>query len=166
MAQTASNHKNCVPYQEALPLMKLPKSYNKNVAWRKGTNVHWRLWEFIPNDRAELPGTIAGMSVQVRVNVSRRFKQSKLLFTLFKVEKQQKSRLYQLETDNENKVTSCDNGTNIHGVHEHIGDKVNKLDPLFEVDALKEWFVHFCTQITLEYTGGELCQPMEIVNND
>lgn len=60
-----NEHKFCLNNEEALQFIELLKSYDKDLYWNKGRNIHWRTINFVPNDRDELAGPVPGATVQV-----------------------------------------------------------------------------------------------------
>ncbi|MGY6089085.1 hypothetical protein [Avibacterium paragallinarum] len=157
-----NEHKFCLNNEEALQFIELLKSYDKDLYWNKGRNIHWRTINFVPNDRDELAGPVPGATVQVDYKYSKRVKESgKLVLTLFKRKQHEKLRAYQLELSDENKISSHDGNTIIKGSHEHIGKQVRKIIPGTEIENIAHWFALFCDKIRLEFTGSKLNLPEE-----
>lgn len=156
-------HSNCLPNEEAQALIDMLKSYDKELIWSiKPTNVLWRVISFQPLDREfEIAGTkIPQVTVQLEFRLNKRIKGTgKCLLTLFKTKQQTKFRAYQLETEEEHKVTSHNGKTPIMGCHEHIGKEVFKLNPIYSIEDIASWFDYFCDKINLEFTGTPIEPP-------
>lgn len=154
------DHKYCLENIEAEQLIALPKSYEKTLQWQKSNNLNWRTINFVPNDREELSGSIPGVTVQIDYKLNKRFQETgKTVLTLHKIKQGVKFRAYQLEANDENKLTSHDGKTAIYGTHEHIGKVVFKLPPLYAIEDIANWFKYFCSKINLTYTGSDLTPP-------
>ncbi|MBF0784469.1 hypothetical protein E4T80_03135 [Muribacter muris] len=155
-----SEHKFCLENEEAKQFIELLKAYDKTPEWLKANNALWRTISFVPNDRAELQGTIPGATIQIEYKLNKRIQETgKMVLTLHKTVKGVKLRAYQLETNDESKVTSHNGNQEIRGTHEHIGQEVIKLSPLFPIEDITQWFKYFCEKIHLAYTGEDLQSP-------
>lgn len=123
MPKTKIKHLNCLDTKESIELIDMPKSYDQNVAWKKGNNANYLIAQFIPYDSSDsLKGTIPGVSVQVDYKRPIRIKSSnKTVITLFKLKKGTKLRAYQVEACDEEKISSRNGDEIVYGCHEHIG---------------------------------------------
>lgn len=158
-----NEHRNCLENDEALELINILKSYDKELIWSvKPTNALWRVVTFQPLDREfEIAGTkIPQATVQIEFRINKRIKGTgKCLLTLFKTKQQTKFRAYQLETEEEHKVTSHNGKEMIKGCHAHIGKEVIKITPIYPIEDITNWFSHFCDKINLEFTGSPIEPP-------
>lgn len=158
-----NEHKFCLENKEAEEFIALLKQYEKDLHWTKSNNILWRSINFVPNSAEDvLGGTISGAIIQIEFKYHKRIAESgKMVLTLFKRKQQEKLRAYQLETANEQKITSHNGVAPIYGTHEHIGKCVIKLSPKHEISDITNWFLYFCNKINLNYLGAPLKQPCE-----
>lgn len=153
MAKTS--HQDCLQEYEALALMDIPKSFSGSLSWRRSNNKNFLTTEFVPIDaRDDFGGTLAGAVVQIEYKRPKRIKDSeKLLMTLHQLDKGIKRRAYQLEAADESRISSRSPDGNIYGCHEHIGQAVYKVAPLYPIAELSSWFPVFCGKVNLDFTG-------------
>jgi len=148
-------HLFCLDTNESKKLMSLPKLYEQEIKFSNGNNVNYLSANFIPLDaNDELKATLQGVSVQIDYKKPIRIKSSqKTVITLFKLKDRVKLRAYQVEACDENKQSSHDGVNTIYGCHEHIGKDVIKINKIYKVEDIPNWFNYFCGKVNLSFTG-------------
>lgn len=143
-----------VNHDQALQLMALPKMCSALLAWSERDNhVGLLLASAQPEDQtgAIIPGLTLQFEIKRPIIVDRCLYE----FGLFLLEHGVRRRVYQLNVSPANKRShNCPLGP-IYGPHEHVGDRVLRIDdPDVACGRPDVAFTYYCHRINLAFSGA------------
>lgn len=131
-----------------IELIRLRKSFAGELSYEgKDTNLAFKVLAFRPLDEDGL--TIPGLTVEIHVRVGLTAGRCKYTFTLFRLSKQKKQRIYQLEVVPRDK-RSHNGPPRLYGPHEHFGEAtVQPVQNELGCADYRAWLDFFCERVNL-----------------
>lgn len=128
-------------------IISMPKGYADKLAYAtKDTNRAFQVIAFRPED--ELGVTIPGVTIEICLRTPQVVDDCKYTFTLFRLDKQRKRRIYQLEVVPRAKK-SHNGPPRIYGPHVHRLDDVTAVNLDLCCKDYQDWLAWFCEQVNL-----------------
>lgn len=128
-------------------IITMAKRYADKLGYAtKDTNRAFQVIAFRPED--EMGVTIPGVTVEICLRTPQAVDDCKYTFTLFRLDKHRKKRIYQLEVVPKEKK-SHNGPPRIYGPHVHRLDSVTSVNIELCCKDYQDWLNWFCEQINL-----------------